>query len=185
MARPQLEGKGHSLWLLPKADSSAHRDVNPLINRLAKVHGTPEFAVHATLIGSVLGEEASVRDQTRKIAARLRPYEIVGNGQLSSNLGVLHQTLFIPVIQTPPVMAAYDTAQHVLGSNRGPYFPHISLAYDGLTKEEVDQLKELLKQEEALIRNVRFTVNAIGLWQTEGPVSGWHEVASFPFATQI
>lgn len=180
MKRAELVGSGYSLWLLPKPGTEAHHELNKLIPEVAQKYDTPSFAAHATLVGSVQGAEEEVRRQTRETALQLRPYELVGKGELDSIDGVLHRTLFTRVARTSDVLRAHEMAQGIFGT-KGEYDPHVSFAYGGLSPAEVDDLKMFITGRNRLIASVRFEVDAIGLWRTEGTVPDWHEVATFPF----
>lgn len=59
------------------------------------------------------------------------------------------------------------------------YMPHISLLYGDLTMQKKEEIRQTADE---TVRHKEFVLDTIQVWSTEGVVSEWKQVASFPLA---
>lgn len=177
-----LKATGYSLWLVPERGAKTYELLNQLICNVAVRYQTPTFDPHITLLGGVEGIEHDMLEKTRVLAEQLTPYE-AQLGEVGSN-GIYFQILFSEIRQTPSVLNANTIAQNVFGVDKGKYFPHLSLAYGNLSREQVATLQRFVRQEN-LIAKMRFPAQGIELWRSQEAVEKWREVAVFPFRKSL
>jgi hypothetical protein len=172
-------GIGYSLWLMPQNESEQGKNLGLIIQQIAQVQKTPVFPPHVTLLANLSFSEQEMRERTARLASHLNPY-LIRLEELGSN-GSYFQILFSAVAQSTRVVEARRQAEEIFGLNAVDYFPHLSLAYGDLTRDQVRELGRQVATHRPPIRQLGFIPTAISLWSTIEEVSEWYEVAKFPF----
>ena len=164
--------KGISLWLMPEGNS--HERLSQTIDRLAARLGTVRFAPHVTLLPGLSRPQASVVEGARTLAAGLGPFSVG-----FSAVGGVDQhfrCLFLRVRAGRAVGEAHSRAAQQFGRDADPSFdPHLSLVYGTLDSAERTRLARQLSGEMA----ASFEARRLHVWQTDGAVGDWQEIAVF------
>lgn len=121
---------GYSLWLMPSG--TAQDEMQGLIHQIAQAFDLKTFSAHATLLGllrSQPAEDLDVKlDLVERLASEIAPFslEMIGVGMRA----MYFQSVFIPVVPSPEVVAANVRARELFGHEADPpYMPHFSVAY--------------------------------------------------------
>ena len=162
----------YALWLMPPpACADALQQV---IRNLAQTYGTPYFAPHLTLLGTLSARREYLVSRTRQIAAELhritlRPARIESEDSY-------FRCLYIEFAQSAELAQSRETAAAALDQPPGIFSPHMSLYYGRLASTARNRLKH------ALAREMPDTVplNRLALVDISLSVKFWHEIAEYP-----
>ena len=163
------------LWLLPSA--SVQDRFATLIDTLSRRHGTPRFAPHITLTGSLDSPADEISLRTSDLAARLRPVPV----QLTE-VGwsdEYFRCLFIRAAASPELLAAHRTACAHLG--RSPdtdFMPHLSLIYGNLSQDQKDRIVDEIGRR----FDIGFDADRVGLCLAAGSPEQWRLIRTFALA---
>jgi hypothetical protein len=132
-----------------------------------------------TLIGSLTGGPADLRDRTRRLAAGVAPYDVsLGPVVARPADPNRYRRFFSAVGPTPAVLAANAAARASFAVPvDDAYEPHLSLAYTDADAAALKGLQDIA--ERAGIAGLTFTVERLELWRTEGAVHDWRLADSF------
>jgi 2'-5' RNA ligase len=169
--------KGISLWLMPEGD--AHERLSEIIDRLAVRLGTTPFPPHVTLLPGVLAPPPAVVEGARLLAGDLVPLPV--GFSVVDGVDQHFRCLFLPVQDGLSLRSAHSRAARQFGREPDPSFdPHLSLVYGTLDPTE----KAGLVAELAGGATTSFEARRLHVWQTDGPVGEWREIAAFDLGLQ-
>jgi 2'-5' RNA ligase len=154
---------------------SAFEQVDQIIRGLSQRLGVPGFEPHVTVLGGLLDSEADVVAKASQLAASMDPFEI--ECDRLEFLNEFYKCLFLRAVQAPPVMDANAKARTVFErADDETYMPHLSLLYGHFPVRTKQQLVAELGRE----WNLRFEVESIHLYSTEGRSDEWYRIKEFP-----
>lgn len=167
------ENASYALWIMP--EGTAYALTNSYITQLSKRYNLPKFEPHVTVLGRIHSPDTSA---LRDLAQNLLPFRI----RLSSQpeyLDEYFRCLFLKAHETAELMETYAQVSQRFGSEGGPYFPHLSLAYGDLSLETKHEMIKALGE----IPKIEFEAHHLSLVQasTQIPISNWNVVERFPF----
>ena len=169
----RVQPSKYSLWLMPNGE--VLNRLTSIIEELSQDQPGLCFEPHVTLLGGLVGSESKFITGTRKLASRIRPYEI--HLDQIDCLDEFFRCLFIRVRPTRPVLQASQESRQIFGRQQDPdYLPHLSLMYGDVAPLRKDQIIARI----GCYFNLHFKVRAIHLYATEGEPQSWYRVREFP-----
>lgn len=167
---------GYHLFLEPTG--VLRERLSATITELAERYGGPVFPPHVTLLAHIPeGAEAEVRARAQELAQRLTPLQI----RLSQPAGedAYFRNLYLHVLPTEELLQAHDIAEAFFAQNSlSVYMPHLSLVYGTLTAPEQATCIHGL----GVPPGESFSADTLHLYKTEGSVSEWKLLESFPLS---
>jgi 2'-5' RNA ligase len=162
----------YSLWLMPTGNVYEH--LASIIVRLGKQYSAPYFEPHVTLLGKLVGSENEILSETAQLATLVRPY-LVLLGRVDY-LDEYFRCLFIRAEETEQVMGANGRARLVFDRHQDPrYMPHLSLMYGNFAPAVKEQIIAKIGSQ----FDLRFQVQSIHLFSTNGEPKNWYRVKEF------
>jgi 2'-5' RNA ligase len=166
-----------SHWLMPS--ERLYRKLTNLIFQLSKENSSPNFEPHITLFGLLVGPENEIIEKTFQLSNLINPFEI----KLTKigYLGEYFRCLFIKVEKTVEIMNTNLKSKELLGKyyvNPYPdskFMPHLSLMYGNFSSK----IKEEIISKIGKDFNIKFEVNKIHLFSTDGEPKDWHKIKEF------
>ena len=165
---------GYHLFLQP--DGELQDKLEDYITRFAKEYGGPVFPAHVTLLARV--EDVDIIEKTWTLVRELSPFSLT--------LGAIDgedeyfRSLYIRIEEDGALTGAHRRANELFGcTDERPYEPHASLFYGLLGQEEKVRMRnnaERLKEE-------RFIVSSVHLYETQGTADMWKKIGEFPFGS--
>ena len=176
---------GHSLWLMPTdASNDAYQDI---VSALAQEYHTFEFLPHITLVAALMGNVDDILGTATRLATAIAPYEF--HLDRISHRSAYFQCVYAQLQTTPEVVRANSIARQYFPERRSdpPYMPHLSLVYgDFSTRVKETEMIPKIQQRMHDSSNDNVTsvirVDAMELWNTNGPVQDWFRVARLPLS---
>ncbi len=166
------KARGYSLWLTPSG--TEYEKLSTVIGKLSKTHKTPFFEPHVTLLGGLEKKEDVIIARTKKLAEVLGPFTIT-LVRLEQR-DTYFQCLFYRVEETTNVLNAHTRACDVFRISEGmKYMPHLSVMYGDISQKT----KEQIISGSNAVKNMRFSVQHIDLFSTDGEVEKWYKVQRF------
>jgi len=187
-----------TLWLTPPDPSS----LDSLVVELSKKHSTPSFSAHVTLLGDQsFRNKLSVEEVTEKVRQGIGLWRSTTGGNLEISFNDVRagpsffQCILLAVIEDPCLLALNKLMFEALADSDGSlptYFPHLSLVYGDLSKDEKAAMIESIKSDGYVqsVNGDRGGVSASGvasfqpkevqIVQIDGEVSDWKVVAKVP-----
>ncbi|HLD39597.1 MAG TPA: 2'-5' RNA ligase family protein [Candidatus Nanoarchaeia archaeon] len=164
--------KGYSLWLMPSGES--YNRLNSIISQLSRRHNAQYFEPHVTLMGEILGTEDELVSKTAKLSSLIQKYEIdLGKVEF---LPEYFKCLFLRARESDKVMLANEVTRKVFGREHDPkYMPHLSLLYGDFSPT----IKEEMIAKIGNDISIKFDVNSIHLFSTNGEPKDWYRVKEF------
>ena len=161
------------MWLMPKPGAS--RAIGGLIRALSHRHGTPLFAPHVTLLGSINADRREVLRCARGVAAAAPPIR-AGCRQVAGE-DVFYRCLYVRLAEGPALMRAARLARRCFAPSRPrpPYMPHLSLMYGSINQEEKTDIIASLAEEPA---GAGLELATLAVYSTSGAPEDWAEVES-------
>ena len=165
----------YSLWLMPTG--AVDRKFSQLISQLAEQYSSPAFSPHVTLVGMIEANEEEIIMKAQEVASLIHPYTI--NLTNVDYTDYYYRALFVRVEPSADVLAAYQEARKIFPSNQEPdYMPHLSLLYGDFSVEIKKQI--ITKIGDSFTDE--FEANTLHLYLTEGNVSDWQKISTFPLS---
>jgi 2'-5' RNA ligase len=146
-----------------------------IVDRLAQAHDGPVFTPHITLLSPLAGEEASLVETNRRLAAGFEPFDL---DLTVPEAGTTYfQCIYMRVAVDRALSRVRLAAAEAFALPADNYMPHLSLYYGDATP---DQRATILKAVPAQAQ-VSFPVRSIQLIRadSERPVD-WHCVDEAP-----
>ena len=160
-------------WLVP-AEGPVRDRLAAVIVRLAAEHGTPVFAPHVTINGTVDAEPDAAARVLERVVAGVPPFEVTlsGLGHEPEYFRSLYLRAEPPAILT----ALHEAGQRAWGLGSGPpYRPHLSLLY---ARDLPEERKPAIAGGLGLALPVTIRVDAAEIWgDFRDEVTQWHRVA--------
>ena len=166
---------GYHLFFMPSgelADNLQH-----IINEFSKKYQGPIFKPHITLLGGISGAyEGEVVAKTKQLAGMMKPFEIeLGEVGVQDTY---FRALYCKAKLSPQIEDCYRKAMEIFGvQDLNAYVPHLSLFYGNNLQSEKDQMIASLK----LPPDMKFWVDRVYLYRTEGRAENWVEVGEYAF----
>jgi len=158
---------GHHLWLVPEGDA-LHR-LQGVVDRLAEVHDGPVFTPHVTLLSPLAGEEASLIETNRRLAAGLAPFDL--DLTVPEAGTTFFQCIYMRVAESPSLSRNRQAAAKAFALPSDNYMPHLSLYYGDASPDRRASILETVPAD----AKCSFPVESIQLIRadSERPVD-WH-----------
>ena len=116
---------GYHLWLVPEGEA-LHR-LQGVVDRLAEAHDGPVFTPHVTLLSPLAGEEASLIETNRRLAAGLAPFDL--DLKVPEAGSTFFQCIYMRVAENPSLSRTREAAGKAFALPADNYMPHLSLYY--------------------------------------------------------
>lgn len=171
--------KGYSIWLMP---AKPEFDLlQRTISELGLQFQSPSFDPHLTLLGSVEGTEKNMRKCVQTLADEFASFKLKLCGY--EMLDTFFMSLFLPT-DLPSVLSqchhrAKELSQWTLPPN---YYPHLSLIYAELSKEEKLGIVKKLGPE---LGSLELTIDRIQLYCTAGAVADWCRIEDLKLSMNL
>ena len=165
---------GYSLWLSSSGELSDHLSI--VIKTLAKDYNGPVFGPHVTLltITSQLNE-AEIILRTKKLVKNIKPFNIE-LGKIATEDSFFRSCYCIANRNNTNLQLCRTEALKVFEmQEHGAYMPHLSLYYGNLPQSTKDSMISSI----SLPKIMKFLVNRIYVYRTEGETQDWVRVGSF------
>jgi hypothetical protein len=171
-----MKATGYSLWLMPEEGTPSHASLSGLIERLAKIAGSPVFPPHVTVLGGIEKDRFEVLSRSEMITTFAAPFE-VRLGKIGSECEYF-RGFFSEVVQDKEIMEINKRSSIIHGMDKD-FFPHLSLSYFDYSEDTLALLKEAIDGIE--MSHFNFMARSLVLYQTEGDVREWKPVFNYPF----
>ena len=166
----------YSLWLMPEGE--LQNTLAALIRHVTQQYATPAFPAHTTLLGNVRGSEQQIRAKTQQLATSISPFPITLTEV--DTTPEYYRALFIRVALSDELARLYEQARHIFQfSSPTEYRPHLSLLYSHLSRAQKDRIIARIQPQLQDLPHT-FTANTLHLYTTEGPITTWRQVGTFP-----
>ncbi|MEW5301568.1 MAG: hypothetical protein WDW36_004421 [Sanguina aurantia] len=127
--------ESYSLWVMPRSSATAAA-LTREIGTQAKLHSSPVFSPHVTLLPDIRRPRQEVVGMTQKLAARLKKYRL--NFLNISSGSIYYQCVYLLCMPEAEPMAAAAEARSVFDmTTLGTYMPHLSLHSDLLVEKYI------------------------------------------------
>ena len=171
---------GYSIWLIP--DSEVYELTSQIILDIARKYHAPKFEPHITLLGE-FGKEKSEKDVIKSFKELIRNQKALTLSFESADCENFYfRALFLKVRRTKELLSFHKKAKQALSmKNIKSYMPHLSLVYGNFSKDSKTKIlptinKKFLRKD--FIK--KFAITKIYLFKTQGTVSQWRKIATFP-----
>jgi hypothetical protein len=164
-------------WLVPAA-GPVREGLAGVITKLAAEHGTPAFAPHVTMNGSVDAEPDAAARVLERLVAGVPPFEVMlpGFGYEPE----FFRALYLRAQPSAQLTALHEAGQRAWGLTGPPYRPHLSLLY---ARDLPEERKPAIAGGLGLALPVTIRVDAAEIWgDFRDEVTRWHRVARVPLA---
>jgi 2'-5' RNA ligase len=164
-------------WLVPAA-GPVREGLAGVITKLAAEHGTPAFAPHVTMNGSVDAEPDAAARVLERLVAGVRPFEVTlpGFGYEPE----FFRALYLRAQPSAQLTALHEAGQRAWGLAGPPYRPHLSLLY---ARDLPEERKPAIAGGLGLALPVTIRVDAAEIWgDFRDEVTRWHRVVRVPLA---
>jgi len=169
---PRRTSEKYSLWLVPGGE--VYERLASLLDVLSVRHGSPRFAPHVTLLGSIAAPRHEVLQKAAQLAAALRAFPL--RLERIDYLDEYFRCLFVRVALTRPLRDAYRRTCGIFScGNPHSFMPHLSLLYGNFGPE----LKEAVKAEFGPRLDLAFKARCLHVYSTQGETHRWRRVARF------
>lgn len=166
---------GYHLFLLPQGE--LFDDLQNTINALAEKYDGVKFEPHATLLARISkADEAELVAKTKMLASMMEPFEIEPKEVCAED--AYFRALYCKAERNPKLEEYHQKALEVFGvEDVNVYMPHVSLYY-GNTPQSIKS--EMIKSL-ALPTSMKFSVDKVYLYRTEGGAENWVQVGGYSF----
>ena len=164
-------------WLVPAAGPVRDR-LAGVIAGLAAEHGTPVFAPHVTMNGSVDAEPDAMAGVLERLVTGVPPFEVTlpGFGYEPE----FFRALYLRAEPSAQLTALHQAGQRAWGLTGPPYRPHLSLLY---ARDLPEERKPAIAGGLGLALPVTIRVDAAEIWgDFRDEVTRWRRVARVPLA---
>jgi hypothetical protein len=170
----------YSLWLIPEGELQT--TLAALIDSIAQQYSAPAFPAHITLLGNVHGSEQEILASTQKLAQSNVAFPITLT-ELDTT-PEFYRALFIRVALSSTLAHLYEQGKQIFQFNpKTEYRPHLSLLYSDLSREQKDHIIASIQSQLHHLPHT-FTANTLHLYNTDGAIETWHQIAEFPLKLQ-
>lgn len=165
MFEPQSSiATGYHLFLMPSGQ---------LFNELKTI--TKTFDPHVTLLAGIpKTDEAELIAKIQKLASFMKPFEIE-LGDIATE-DAYFRALYLKVKPNPLLKEYHQKALEIFDMDEeNAYMPHLSLYYGNVTQSAKDEMIKSL----VLPENMKFLVDRIYLYHTEGQAQDWARAGEY------
>ncbi|KAJ3326912.1 hypothetical protein HDU76_012531 [Blyttiomyces sp. JEL0837] len=137
---------------------------------------------HVTLIGQItLPKDEAIR-KVGEIASKTSAFEVKLTDIVIKDMffQLLKQCVMAKVEETNAVMSLNAQYRTAFPRNEGPFWPHLSLVYGNLEPAVRERVQKEIRQNYPNLVGETVRIAEIEMWNTEGEVSSWEQVAIFP-----
>jgi hypothetical protein len=167
-----VRAAGFSLWLIP--EGAVRHELRTRIGTLSRRFATPVFEPHLTLVGSVSGPAALVRETAARLARGTRAFSLLFVSAAHSE--DYFRCVVLEADLSSMLAAAHRAALTALGlTSPPPFHPHLSLVYGSL----LANTRATVCAELASLCPLSCDVGAIEVVETDGAVESWRTLESF------
>jgi 2'-5' RNA ligase len=159
-------------WLVPAAGPVRDR-LAGVIAGLAAEHGTPEFAPHVTMNGSVDAEPDAAARVLERLVTGVPPFEVTlpGFGYEPE----FFRALYLRAEPSAQLTALHQAGERAWGLTGPPYRPHLSLLY---ARDLPEERKPAIAGGLGLALPVTIRVDAAEIWgDFRDEVTRWRRFA--------
>ena len=171
---------GYSIWLIP--DGGVYKLTSKIILDIARKDHAPKFKPHITLLGE-FGKEKNEKDIIKSFRDLVHNQKTLTLNFESVNCENFYfRALFLKVGKTKELLNFHRKAKQALGmKNIKSYMPHLSLVYGNFSKNSKEKIiSSTSKDLSSEIFIKEFPIDKILLMKTQGTVSQWRKIVTFP-----
>jgi len=162
-------------WLVPAA-GPVREGLAGVIAGLAAEHGTPAFAPHVTMNGSVDAEPDAAARVLEQLVAGVPPFEVTLSGP--GYEPEYFRSLYLRAEPSVRLTALHQAGQRAWGIEGPPYRPHLSLLY---ARQLPEERRPAIADGLGLALPVTIRVDAAEVWgDFRDEVTRWRRVARVP-----
>ncbi len=165
---------GYHLFFLP--EGKLFDGLQSTINALADKYGSVKFEPHLTLLARIpKSDEAELIAKTEKLASTMSPFEVEPREVCAED--AYFRALYCKAEPNPTMEEYHQKALEVFGvQDVNVYMPHLSLYYGNVPQSTKDEMIASL----SLSASMKFLVDKVYLYRTEGEAQDWVQVGAYP-----
>ena len=165
---------GYHLFFLPEGE--LFDGLQNTINTLAEKYGGMKFEPHLTLLARIpTAPEAELVAKTQQLAATMQPFEVEPKEVRAED--AYFRALYCKAETNPTVEQYHQKALEVFSvQDVNVYIPHLSLYYGNVLQSTKDEMIASLQ----LPVSMKFLVDKVYLYRTEGEAKDWIRVGVYP-----
>lgn len=165
---------GYHLFFLPSG--KLFDSMQNTINRLAEKYGGMRFEPHITLLARITkADESELVAKTKELASTMEPFEIEPKKIYAED--TYFRALYCKAKYNAKLKRYHQNALEMFGiQDVNPYFPHSSLFYGNVPQSTKDEMIASL----SLPASMKFLVDTVYLYRTEGEAKDWVRVGAYP-----
>lgn len=148
-----------------------------IINSIASTYQSPTFPPHVTLLSNISGDEKELCTQAQKLALKLAPQILTVSGVSTEDS--FFRALYLKVQEIVPLTEMHKNASATFAMPVAEYTPHLSLLYGTYPEDTKQETVRLVSP----LQGFEFVLSTLALYRTEGEVTEWEKIASFPLGT--
>ncbi len=166
----------YHLLLLPSGE--LFNNLQNTINILAEKYHGPKFDPHVTLLGTQKTDEAELIAKIKKFASEINSFEIELKEICTED--AYFRALYCKAEHNPKLEEYHQKAMEIFNiENLSIYTPHLSLYYGNIPQSTKQEMIKSL----SLPTNMKFLVDKVYLYHTEGEVEDWVQVGAYQLKT--
>jgi len=164
---------GYHLFFLP--EGQLFDDLQVTINQFAEKYGGAKFEPHLTLLARIpKDDEAEMIIKTQQLAATMSLFEVEMKEICAQD--AYFRALYWKAEPNPKMEEYHQKALKVFGvQDVNVYMPHLSLYYGNVSQFTKDEMIASL----SLPISMRFLVNKVYLYRTEGEAQDWVRIGEY------
>ena len=165
---------GYHLFFLPSGE--LFDSLQDIINTLAEKYGGVKFEPHLTLLARIpKTDEAELVAKTQQLAATMQPFEVEPKEVLAED--AYFRALYCKAEPNATMEKYHQKALEAFGvQDVNVYMPHLSLYYGNVPQSTKDEMMASL----SLPTSMKFLVDKVYLYRTEGEAKDWVRVEVYP-----
>jgi len=166
---------GYHLFFLPQG--KLFDDLQNIINALAEKYDGVKFEPHATLLARIpKAEETDLIAKTKQLAGIMKPFEIEAKEIYTED--AYFRALYCKAEPNVALESYHKKALEMFGmQDANIYVPHVSLYYGNVPQSTKDGMISSL----SLPAIVKFLVDRVYLYRTEGETKNWVKIGEYKF----
>lgn len=164
---------GYHIFLLPEGELFDR--LQTIINQLAEKYAGIKFEPHVTLLARIpKSNEDELTAKTQQLAASMQPFEIELKEINAED--TYFRALYCKAEPNTQIEEYHQKALEMFGvQDVNVYMPHLSLYYGNVPQSVKDEMISSL----SLSESMKFLVNKIYLYRTEGEATDWVRVGAY------
>lgn len=165
---------GYHLFFLPEGE--LFDNLQTTINALADKYQGAKFEPHLTLLARIpKADEAELVTKTKQLASMIEPFEVEPREVIAQD--AYFRALYCKAEPNPRIEEYHQKALEMFGvQDVNVYLPHLSLYYGNVPQSTKDEMIASL----LLPNSMKFLVDKVYLYQTEGEAPEWIRVGVYP-----